>query len=39
MTSQTGQNIIKIHILPNISRNKGTQAMKFGHLIEHNVRI
>ena len=29
---------ITIHILPNISRTKGNQAMKFGQLITHNVR-
>ena len=27
-----------IHILPNISRSKGVQKMKFGALIEHNMR-
>ena len=27
-----------IHILTNTSRNKGNQAMKFGQLIEHNMR-
>ena len=38
MTSQTGQQIIKIHILPNISRNKGNQTMKFVQLKEYNMR-
>ena len=38
MTSQTGKQIITIHILPNISRSKGNQTMKFGHLIAHNMR-
>ena len=38
MTSQTGQQIIKIHTLPNISRSKGNQTMKFGQLIEYNMR-
>ena len=38
MTSQTGQQIIAIHILPNISRSKCNQTMKFGQLIEYNVR-
>ena len=38
MTSQNGQQIITIHILPNTSRDKGNQAMKFGQLIEYNVR-
>ena len=30
---QTGQQIITIHILPNISRSKGNQTLKFGQLI------
>ena len=34
MASQTGQQIIVIHKLPNISRNKGNQAMKFGQIIK-----
>ena len=38
MTSQTGQQIIAIHILPNISGSKRNQAMKFGQLIEYNMR-
>ena len=38
MASQAGQQIITIHILPNISRSKGNQAMKFDKLIEYNVR-
>ena len=29
---------IAIHILPNISRSKDNQTMKFGHLIEYNIR-
>ena len=33
MTSQTVQKIVTIHILPNISRSKGNQVMKFGQLI------
>ena len=33
MTSQTGQPIITIHTLPNISRSKSNQAMKFGQLM------
>ena len=37
MTSQTGKQTIAIHILPNISRSKGNQAMKFGQLIEYNM--
>ena len=38
MTSQTGQQIITIHLLPDISRSKDNQAMKFVQLIEYNVR-
>ena len=38
MTSKPGEQTIAIHILPNISRSKGNQAMTFGQLIEHNVR-
>ena len=38
MTSQPGQQTIVIHILPNISRSKGNQTMKFGQLIEYNMR-
>ena len=36
--SQTGQQLIAIHILPNISRSKGNQTMKLGYLIEYNIR-
>ena len=38
MTSQPGQQTIAIHILPNISRSKGNQTMKFGQLIKYNMR-
>ena len=38
MTSQPVQQTIAIHIFTNISRNKGNQAMKFGQLIEYNMR-
>ena len=38
MTSQTGQQIITIHILPKISTSKDNQAMKFGKLIKYSVR-
>ena len=38
MTSQPGYQTIAAHILPNISRSKGKQAMKFGQLIEYNMR-
>ena len=39
MTSQTGQQIITIHILPNISKSKDNQAIKFGELIDYSMRI
>ena len=35
--TQTGQQIITLHILPNISRTKVSQAMKLGQLIEYNL--
>ena len=35
MTSQPGYQTSTIHILPNISRSKENQAMKFGQLIEY----
>ena len=38
MASQTGKKIITTHILPNISRIKGNQAIKFGQLIEYQVK-
>ena len=38
MTSQFGKQWIAIHILPNISKGKGNETMKFGQLIEHNSR-
>ena len=38
MTSQPGKEIIVKHILPNISRSKNNQTMKFGQLIEYNMR-
>ena len=38
MTSQPRKQIIAIHILPNISRIKGNQTMKFGQLIEYDMR-
>ena len=36
MTLKTWKKRIAIHILPNISRSKSNQTMKFGQLIEHN---
>ena len=38
MPSQTGTQLIIIHILPNISRSKGNQTIKFRQLIEYNMR-
>ena len=38
MTSQPGYLTIKIHILPNISRSKGNQTLKFCQLIEYYKR-
>ena len=37
MMSQSAQQTILIHILPNISRSKGNQTLKFGQLIECNL--
>ena len=38
MTSQPDKQTIVIHILPNISRSNGNQTMKFGQLIEYNMK-
>ena len=38
MASKFGYKTITIHILLNISRSKGKEAMKFGMLIEYNKR-
>ena len=38
MTSQTEQQIITIHIFPNISGSKGKHRMKFDQLIKYNLR-
>ena len=38
MTSQLTKQTVSIIILPNISRSKDNQAMKFGQLIGYNVR-
>ena len=38
MTSQSGKQAIAIHTLLNIPRNKGNQTVKFGQLIEYNMR-
>ena len=34
----TWEQAVAIHILPNISRSKDNQTMKFGKLIEYNMR-
>ena len=34
----TSQPVIPIHILPNTSRSKGNQTIKFGQLIENNTK-
>ena len=36
-SQQTGQQIITVHILSNISRSIGNQAVKFSHLITYNM--
>ena len=38
MTSQPGKQTILIHTLSNISRSKDNHRMKFGQLIEQNMR-
>ena len=38
MISLPGQQLTTTHILPNISRSKDNQALKFGQLIEYNMR-
>ena len=38
MMSQTGKQTIEVHILPNISRSKGYQSMKFGQLTGYDMR-
>ena len=39
MTLQSAKQTIATQILPNISRIKGNQTMKFGHLIECDIKI
>ena len=36
--SQPQKQAVAIHVFPNISRSKGNQIMKFGHLAEYNMR-
>ena len=38
MTSPPGKQAIAIHILPNISRGKGDQTIKFGELIKQHEK-
>ena len=38
MTSQPGKQTIAMHTLPNISRIKVNQTMKFGQLIKYDMR-
>ena len=38
MTSQPGSQTIAIHMLINISRSKGNQAIKLGLVIEYKMR-
>ena len=38
MTLKIGKQIIKVYILPNISQSKDNQTIKFGQLIEYNIR-
>ena len=38
MTSQPGKKTIAMQILPNASRSKDNQKMKFGQLIQYNMR-
>ena len=36
--SEPGKQRIAMHILPNISRSKDNQVIKFGQLIEYNMK-
>ena len=38
MMSQNRQQMFTRHVLLNVSRGKGNQTMKFGELIEYNMR-
>ena len=38
MASQPVKQTIAIHLLPNISRSKYNQTIKFGQLMEYNMR-
>ena len=37
LTSWTGEQIIEMHILPNIARSEGNQKMKLVQLIKYSV--
>ena len=37
-TSEPRKQTVAIHALPNISRSKENKTMKFGQLMEHNMR-
>ena len=38
MASQPGEQTIAVHILPNTSRSKDNQTIKFGQLVEYTMR-
>ena len=38
MASKHGKQTFTIHRLPNISRGKGNPTVKFGQIIEYNMR-
>ena len=38
MTSQPRKETIPIHLLPNSSRSKDNETLKFGQVIEYNMR-
>ena len=38
MTPETGQQIITIHILPNVPRTRDNQKIKYGRLVKYNMR-
>ena len=38
LTSQPGKQTIAIHIILNVSRSKDNQTMKFGQIIQYNMR-
>ena len=38
MTAQIGNQVITLHIFPNILKSKGNQTMKFGQLIDYSMR-